>query len=224
MLAGRVQFLQVALRQAMEAQQQVIVILLQIRPGAGDQCLDVVRVLVEWLQHAKLQRQIAFINRLPGQFHHSGHRAVSELRVQRRQGHLAHTLCHQALQHLGQGRLAIAHGNLHRAMGPVLDHRRLQATGQHHQRRALLPPDRAIGVRRLLRALDQDQRHQQAPHRPGQVDHVRVHEELVEVAAHIGHRGGGRGTQVDQQQGVIGHAASYVRGGWTGCPGPIANR
>ncbi len=224
MLAGRVELLQVPLRQTMEAQQQVVVILLQIRPGASRQCLDVVRVLVERLQHAQLQRQLAFTDRLPGQLHHSGHRAVGELWVKRCQGHLAHPLCDQTLQHLGQGRLAIAHGNLHRAMGPVLDHCRLQATGQHHKRRALLPPDRAIGVGRLLRALDQDQRHQQAPHRPRQVDHVRVHEELVEVAAHISHRGGGRGTQVDQQQGVIGHAASYVRGGWTGCPGPIANR
>ncbi len=40
---------------------------------------------------------------------------------------------------------------------------------------------------RLLGTFDQDQRYQQTPHRPGQVDDIRVHQKLIEVAAHIGH-------------------------------------
>jgi hypothetical protein len=58
-LAGRIELLQVPLGQTMEAQQQVIVILLQVRPGAGDQRIDVFRLIVERLQHAHLQRQLA---------------------------------------------------------------------------------------------------------------------------------------------------------------------
>ncbi|MNP20001.1 hypothetical protein D3C76_1125570 [compost metagenome] len=134
MRAGRVELLQMALGQTVEAQQQVIVILLQVRPGAGDQRIDVFRVIVERLQHAYLQRQLAVGHGLVRLRHHSGHRAVGELRIERRQRHLAHTLRGQALQHLGQGRLTVTHGNLDRAVRPMRDHRRLQATGQHHQR------------------------------------------------------------------------------------------
>lgn len=76
---------------------------------------------------------------------------------------------------------------------------------------------------RLLWTLDQDQRDQQPANRPRQVDDVRVHQELIEVTAHIGDIGGSRRTQVDQQQSMIGHATSYFRGDWTIHPGQIAH-
>lgn len=106
----------------MEAKQQVVVILFQVRPGAGSQRFDVFRVLVKRLQHAHLQGQLALADHLFCQLDHSGHGTVGELWIKRRQGHLAHALACQAFQHFGQGWLAIAHGNFHRAMGPVLDH------------------------------------------------------------------------------------------------------
>jgi len=58
----------------------------------------------------------------------------------------------------------------------------------------------------LLGPLDQDHRDQQAAQRPRQIDHVRVHQELVEVAAHIGDFRGGWRTQIDQQQRLLCHA------------------
>ena len=58
------------------------------------------------------------------------------------------------------------------------------------------------------RTLDQNQRNQQTPQRPRQVNDIRIHQKLVKVTAHIGHISGGRRAQVYQQQGVIGHAKS----------------
>gem|GEM_PF-4321654 len=181
-----------AFGQAMEAEQQVVIVLLQIGPGTGDQCVDVVWIIVERLQHAHLQRQSLLGDGLPGELHDGRYCAVGKLWVQGRQGDLAYTLRRKPLQYLGQGWLTVAHGDFNRPVRPVIDHGRLQATGKHHQRRALVPPDRGIGVGGLLGTLDQYQRHQQAPDGPGQVDHIGVHEKLIEVAANIGYRRGGR--------------------------------
>ncbi|MNE04921.1 hypothetical protein D3C80_974680 [compost metagenome] len=211
------------LGQAMETQQQVVVILLKIRPGTFHQGVDVIWLVIKWLQHSQLHRQLVLGDYLPGLLDHGGHRAVGELWIKRRQGNLAHALRSQTLQHRRQGRLTITHGDFHRPMLPMLTHGSLQTPGQHHQRRAFIPPDRGIGMGRLLRTLDQNQRHQQTTHRPRQVDDVGVHQKLIEIAAHIGHRSGGRRAQVDQQQSVIGHATSYFRGAWTNHPAPIAN-
>ncbi|MNL69105.1 hypothetical protein D3C87_1939220 [compost metagenome] len=51
MLAARVKLRQVALRQTMETQQQMIVILLQIRLGRGHQRVEIFRLIVERLAH-----------------------------------------------------------------------------------------------------------------------------------------------------------------------------
>ena len=53
-------------------------------------------------------------------------------RQQRRQRHLADALLGQALQGRLDGRLAIAHGQLHRAVPPVRLHRLLQTAAEHH--------------------------------------------------------------------------------------------
>ncbi|MCY1177398.1 hypothetical protein D9M73_177040 [compost metagenome] len=175
------------------------------------------------MQQCHLQRQLLVAHDLPGLFHNGGHGAVGKLRVQRRQRHLGHALLSQPGQYRFQRWLAITHGHFHRAVGPVLAHRLLQASGQHDQGRAFIPPDGCIGMCRLLRALDQDQRYQQPANRPRQVNDVGVHQKLIEVAAYIGDFGGCRRTQVNQQQSMIGHATSYFRGDWTTHPGPIAH-
>lgn len=54
----------------------------------------------------------------------------------------------------------------------------------------------------------QDQRHQQPAQRPRQIDDMRIHQELIEVAPHVGHFSGSRRTQIDQQQRLLSHAIS----------------
>ncbi|MNV19081.1 hypothetical protein D3C71_1099290 [compost metagenome] len=208
----------------METQQQMVVILLQIRLGRGHQGVEVFRLIVERLEYRQLHIEFFLTHDAPGFFDHRRGGAVGELRIKRRQGDAFVPRRHQTQQRRLNGRLAVTHRQLYRPVLPLCGHGLLQTTTQHNQRRALLPPDRGIGMGRLLGTVDQDQRHQQTPHRPRQVDHVRVHQKLIEVAAHIRHRGGGRRAQVDQKQRVIGHATSYFKGGWTGRPGPRANQ
>lgn len=176
----------------MEAQQQVIVTLQQIRLGAGHQRVEVFRLIVERLENRKLHIQPLLAHHSLGLLDHRGHGAVGELWIKGCESDLPVTLGRQAYQRRFNRWLAITHRQFHRAVMPLLSHDLLQATAENHQWRTLVPPDRRVGMRRLLGALDQDQRNQQASHRPCQVDHIRVHQKLIEVTAHIRHRSGGR--------------------------------
>ncbi len=194
------------LRQPVETQQQMIEILLQMRPGTGGQRVEVLRLVVERLQDRQLQRQSALADD-PARFLNDRRRgAVGELRIKRRQGDLGDALPGQTRQRGLNGGLAVAHRQLHRALRPVRTYRLVQTATQHHQRRTFRPPDRGVRMRRLLGALDQDQRDQQAPQRPRQINNVRIHQKLVEVAAYISDFRGGRRTQIDQQQRLLCHA------------------
>ncbi|MNQ91705.1 hypothetical protein D3C85_1070990 [compost metagenome] len=187
-----VELLQMPFRQAMKAHQQVIEILLQMRPGRGHQRIEVFRLVVERLEYRQLHVEVFLAYHAPGLFYDRSRGAVGELWIKRRQGDSLVPRRDQAHQRRFDRRLAVTHRQFDRAVLPLTGHRLLQATAEHHQRRALVPPDRGISMGRLLGTLDQDQRHQQPSNRPWQVDHVRVHQKLIEVAAHIRHRGGGR--------------------------------
>ena len=54
-------------------------------------------------------------------------------------------------------------------------------------------------MRRLLGALDQDQRHDQTSQWPRHIDHIRVHQKLVQVTAYIRYRSRRGRPQVNQQ-------------------------
>ncbi|MNI47780.1 hypothetical protein D3C73_1023160 [compost metagenome] len=146
MVAGRVDLGQVPLRQTVEAQQQVIVILLQIRLGAGNQRVEILRLIVEWLENRKLHIQPFFAHHPFGFLDHRGHGAVGELRIERCESDLLVPLGRQSYQHRLNRWLAITHRQLHRTVGPPGSHGVLQPATEHHQRRALLPPDRRVGV------------------------------------------------------------------------------
>ena len=190
MMTGGVDLGQVPFRQTMKAQQQVIVVLLHIRLGTGHQRIEVFRLIVERLENRELHVEFLLPNHPLGFFDHCGHGAIGELRIERRQGDFFVPLSRQTNQHRLNGWLAVAHRQLYRPLSPLRSHGPLQTTAEYHQWRAVRPPDRRISVGRLLWAFDQNQRHQQTPHRPWQVDHIRVHQKLIEVAAHIRHRGG----------------------------------
>ncbi len=154
--AGWIGLVQVTLGQPVETQQQMIEILLQMRPGTGDQRVEVLRLVVERLQDRQLQRQSALADD-PARFLNDRRRgAVGELRIKRRQGDLGDALPGQTRQRGLNGGLAVAHRQLHRALRPVRTYRLVQTAAQHHQRRTFRPPDRGVGMRRLLGALDQD--------------------------------------------------------------------
>ncbi|MDT4849324.1 hypothetical protein FQZ97_834420 [compost metagenome] len=224
-MPGGIELAQVALRQAVKTQQQVVETLFQVRPGAVDQGLDVFRLVVERRQDGETHVQVGRAHHPPGFLDHRGGGAVGELRVERRQGHLLDALRRQTLQRRLDRRLAVTHRQLDRTLGPLRLHGRLQAPAQHHQRRAVRPPDRRIGMGRGRGALEQNQRHQQTPQRPGQVDHIGVHQKLIEIAPYISHFGRRRGAQVDQQQGVIAHAESLsVSVAPADPPGPYPDR
>ncbi len=168
-VVGRIlhQLADVPLGQAMEAQQQMVVGLLQVRTHAFHQGIEVDRLVVERRQRADLQAQAMGGDHPAHLLFGGGRSAVGELRIQRRQGDPPDTTARQVEQDLLDGRLAVAHRQFHRSMRPVRLHRFLQATTEDDQWRPFVPPDRAVGVRRFGRTLDQDQRHQQAPQRPG---------------------------------------------------------
>ncbi len=140
--AGRIALVQVALGQAVVAEQQMVVALLQIGPRAFRQRRQVLGLFVERRQDVQREGQALLAHHPPGLLDHRGHRAVGELRVQRHQGDPTHAALRQPLQAALDGRLAVAHRQLHRPVRPLLGDLRLQAPAEHHQRRALLPPDR----------------------------------------------------------------------------------
>jgi len=163
MAAGGVALVQVALGQPVKAQQQVIEAAVQVLACAGNQGIEVFGLVVERLQDRQLQLQPMLANDSP-RFLDGGCRgAVGVLRVERCEGDLADALAGQADQRLFDRGFTVAHGQFDRPLWPVRADRLLQAPAQYHQRRTLRPPDRGVGVCRLLRALDQDQRNQQAP-------------------------------------------------------------
>ncbi len=126
------------LRQAMKTQQQVIVILLQVRLGAGDQCIEVFRLIVKRLQHRQVHVESVLANHPLGFFDYRSGGAVGELWIKRRQGNALVPGGDQLQQFRFNRRLAVTHGQFHRAMGPLGGHLLLQTTAQHHQRRTLL--------------------------------------------------------------------------------------
>ncbi|MNT63381.1 hypothetical protein D3C72_2011900 [compost metagenome] len=118
----------------MVAEQQVVEALLEIGTRTLGQRREVFGLVEEWRQHVDLEGQVAGTLHAPGLLDHGGHGAVGELRVQRHQGHPAHTSLLQALQDGVDGRLAIAHRQLHRAALPLFGDLLLQAAAEHHQR------------------------------------------------------------------------------------------
>ena len=100
-LATRIGLVQVPLRQAVKAQQQMIERLLQVRFGTGHQGIEVFRLVIEGCQDLQTQRQAVLGDGPARLFDHRGGGAVGMLRIERRQGHPAHALLSQALQRAG---------------------------------------------------------------------------------------------------------------------------
>ncbi len=150
----------------MKTQQQVIEILLKMRPGTGCQRFEIFRLIVERLKNRQLQAQSALTDDPARLFDDGRGGAVGKLRIQRSQRHLVDALSGQAGQCGFDGRLTITHRQFDRPLRPVRFYSLLQTATEHDQRRAFRPPDRGIGMRRLFGTLDQNQRDEQAPQRP----------------------------------------------------------
>ena len=87
------------LGQTVKAEQQMIVILLQVRPGTCHQCVKVFGLIVKRLHDGELNGQLCGFNHPLGFFNHRGHRAVGKLGIQRRQRDLLNTLRGQTLEY-----------------------------------------------------------------------------------------------------------------------------
>ncbi|MNZ68077.1 hypothetical protein D3C78_863370 [compost metagenome] len=130
---ARVELLQVPLRQPVKTQQQVIVVLLKVRPGTGSQGIEVLGLIVERLENRELHIQLLITHDPPGFLDDGRHCAVSELRIQRCERDLLDALRSDACEYRLNRRLAITHRQLDRPLGPLRGHHLLQATTEHHQ-------------------------------------------------------------------------------------------
>ncbi|MNN76936.1 hypothetical protein D3C81_1933540 [compost metagenome] len=128
-----------------------------MRFGRGHQRIDVFRLVVERLKHRQLQVELMLPKNSLRFFNHGGGGAVGELWIKRRQGDALVAGGRHAHQRRLDRRFAVAHRQLDRAVMPLGGHRLLQSTTENDQRRALVPPDRGVGMGRLFGTLDQNQ-------------------------------------------------------------------
>ena len=155
MVAGRVGLHQVALRQTVITEQQVVSVRRQAPLNFLGQGLDITSILVERLNKFQLQSRLEpcchRFNLKPGG-QGGGHGVV---RVQRQHQYLVAALLKQARQSgFNTGQL-IAHGNYYGLAG-VFCQGRGYGIGFADQGRASLSPDRAVGMQCLAGAKRHD--------------------------------------------------------------------
>ena len=183
---------EVALRDAMVAEEQVVVGLSEIGAGTGDEGVDVVGVGIEWLHRFDFQRRREFRDLavdLGDDGFPARHGVVGVLGEEQQ---FLDAGGDEAAERVGDGRVAVIHREVDRGVEALLQGGAGELAGDD-QGRTLGGPDGGVGVRGIFRAerdddaVDEDAAEQGGG---GSVDDAIVAEEFAQVALHIRDRGG----------------------------------
>lgn len=221
-------FRDLALRQAVEAHEEVVVAAQVAQVLARDRLLGVEEggvVVKRWHDRqvghvpARAAQTVELLEAAAGG-------AGGVLGVERYDDQALDVVSLEGVERGGHGGVLVAHGEADHALGA---HERLQLLGQRagvdQQRRSLGAPDFAVSLGGFGRPEGQDDQVQQRPTtQRGYVDHAGVGEKLTQVAAHGRDGGIVRGAQVEQQDSGLGHES--LRGGeaWWAPPALHAGR
>ncbi len=207
----RITLAQVALRQAVVREEQLVERLAQPRLGGFDQGVDVGRIVIERLQDVVLQARgetLEFFLHLDDDGLVRGHRVV---RILRHHEEVVDPGGDHLLHGFGAGRRTITHTHDHRQTRGLLQ-LGAELVGRDHQRRTLRGPDAGVGRGAFLRAGTEDDTFQQQPAERGRIiDDAVVVQEFTEIVPHVGHGSALRRTKIQQQDTFTGHRGK--RGG-----------
>ena len=202
---GGVALAQVAFRDAVVGEQDLVEGLAEPGLGGLDEAVDVGRVVEVRLEHVVLE-----VRREAGELlldlHHDGlirrHRVV---RILRHHEEVVDALLEDFLDGFGAGRRAVAHAGDDRQAGGDLE-LLAELLGGDEKRGAFRGPDGRVGGGGLLGAGAQDDAFEQREAEDGGiVDHALVAEELAEVFPDVGHRGAFRRTEIQEQDAFASH-------------------
>lgn len=189
MAAGGIAFAEVAFGDAVEAEEHVVVGLVQVGLGAGDEGFEVGGVFEVGRDHVEVGGQALSPMVIAHVFDGglvAGHGVVGEEGEEEDVGDL---LALEAGEGVGDGGQPIAHGQFDGELesgGEVV----ADLSAGHHQRGAFGGPDGVIGFGGLFGSKGKDQSvDQEGAGEPGEVDDAAVHEEFSEVATDIGDGG-----------------------------------
>ena len=188
MASGRIGFSDLALRDAMKTEEQVVETVAQIWIGSGDHRINIVRLVeirgLHLDSHGGREPGGDFFDALDRAFI-AGH---GVMRKQRDQKKIVHTLLREPAHGIRDGWVLIAHRELHRDIDARLK-LRLHIAAGNDQRRTGRCPDALVGVSGLLRARRQNgEMNNEEAGQPVHVQHAAVHQEFAQIAAHVGRR------------------------------------
>ncbi|MDT4825803.1 hypothetical protein FQZ97_590960 [compost metagenome] len=164
--------------------------LLPIALDAARQGVQVARLFMEALDEAQ-RRLVAQAARVAGHgVHHRGSRGRRILRIERNGQNVFAALLAQPRDGLGDGRIAVAHAQLHHGLDPRRRQGGAHAVGLplavDHQRRALLHPDACVARLEFLGPHRQDQPVQdRLPQIARDFDHPGIGQEFAQVLAYV---------------------------------------
>ena len=207
----RVTLTQVAFRQAVVREEQLVERLAQPRLGGFDQGIDVSRVVIERLQDVILQTRgetLEFFLHLDDDGLVRGHRVV---RVLGHHEQVVDASGEDLLDGFGARGRAVAHAHDHRQARGLLE-LGAKLVGRNHQGRTLRGPDAGVGGGAFLWAGAEDDTFQQQPAQRGRIiDDAVIVQEFTQVVTHVGHGSALRRTKIQQQDTFTGHRGK--RGG-----------
>ena len=210
MLSRGVGLADLALGQAVVAEEQVVGVTGQLLRQQMAHGLEVFRPVVEGRQ----DEQPAARGPRPCAFDGCGAGGAGVLRIERHEQDFVHRCGRQCLEGVLQARCSIPHSQGHGDVDP-LPQRSGEALAPVQQGRAgfFVPPDRLICPCTRVGPPPQDQGHDETPHGPWRVDDVSIHQERVQIAAHRVAFGRVGGTEIGQQNAASGQHATRVGGG-----------
>ena len=199
MAARRIGLQQMPFRNAVVAEQQMVVVL-EIIFRARDQRCDVIGMIVIRLLHRDLHLRREFLR----DFFHAhdggfvaGHRVMREQRDEQR---FRHALVREFFHGEFNGRILITHREFHRH-GEALLQQFLNIAAAGDERGAILRPNLFVSLAGFVRPLDENRANYQATQRPSHIDHAPVHQKFIQITAHIWHRRRVGRTKIDEENG-----------------------
>ena len=186
MLAGEVRLADVAFWHAVVREQDAVVVLVvRGQLGRFRQGMDVLVGAVEGGQELRLHARVGGVHHLFHLLHDGLRGGHGELRVQGNDQGVLHAVLRQLSQSFFDAHGTVAHAQHHGDVDP-----RLQQVAHlfrvHDERRTFVRPNLRVRLCRLLGSgVQDDAAHQQCPENLGQVNHPRIHEEFVQVGAHV---------------------------------------
>ena len=221
-----VAFGEMALRDAVVTEHEVIVGLRQIRAGAGDEGVDVVGFGVERLGAGDLHggRELGGD---PADFDHDGfparHRVV---RVLREEQDFVDARRDEAADRVGDRRIAIVHGEVDRSAQAFLEGG-LGELARDDQRGASVGPNGGVGVGGVFGAKRDDNavdQHTPEEGRARSVDDALIAEEFAQVAFDVWDGSGIGRTEVEEEDSALSHTGRDLSAGNRRCQMAAARR